>query len=439
MDRRKTVLDIRNKNVMDSMYYSDLWIKLCRRSKGTLLTEEDIKKMNVENIEKGYLNNIFEEENELTRESIEESIKLVSRRPEADRYKNGAKLSKEYYDKLEDNMNLSELRDRKPEYGIVVKRGKLKSFPTSDRVFKEPKDYELDRFMESAVYVGEPCVIYSISRDGKWFFCKTFNCSGWINSEYIALGDKEEIEEFSRSKDFIVVTGRKIMLGYNPFSEALSEESLDMGVRLPIEADWERNDNIYDMYTEGNYIVKYPVRDRSGKLKLTHVLIPFNAEVKKGYLKCKRGNILKQAFKFQGERYGWGGEFEGRDCSSMIVDIFRTFGIYFPRNTSEQLKKSVGKSIYFDESTQKNDKLRVIEGVKPGALIYLSGHVVMVIGKYKEKTYVIHDVIGVHVEDEGELIYLPIRGVTISSLCDIYTSGEVNYVDAVIGIKDIFS
>lgn len=430
-------MDIRNKNVIDSMYHSDLWIKLCKRSKSTLLSEEEIEKINEDNIEKGYIKDIFKEE-ELTKENIEESIRLVSKRPDGDRYRNGTKLCKEYYDKLEENMNLSDLRDCKVEYGIVVKRGKLKTFPTSDRVFKDAKDYELDRFMESAVYIGEPCAIYSSSRDGKWYFCKTFNCSGWLHSEYIAIGSKDEVEAFNKSKEFIVVTGRKILLGYNPFTEALSEESLDMGVRLPLEKEWERDDVVYDMYTEGSYIVKYPTRDRFGKLQLTHILIPFNEDVHEGYLKCKRSNVLKQAFKFQGERYGWGGEFEGRDCSSMIVDILRCFGIYFPRNTGEQLKKSVGKTIYFDENTQPNEKIKIIESLRPGALIYLSGHVAMVIGKYKDKVYIIHDVIGVHIEEEGEVIYLPIRGVTVNSLRDIYTSDKVNYIDAIIGVKDIF-
>lgn len=430
-------MEIRNVNVIDFMYYSDFWIKLCRRSKSVLLREEEIVKLNEENMKEGYLNDIFTKE-ELSKDLLEEKIRSVSKRPEGDRYRNGSKVSEEYYGKLEENMNLSELREGNISYGLVVKRGKLKTFPTSDRVFKEANTYELDRFMESAVYVGEPCVIYATSRDGKWYFCQTFNCSGWLHSDYIALGSKEEIQEFSNCKDFIVVTGRKIILGYNPFVEALSEELLDMGVRLPLVKDWERNDSIYDRYTEGNYVVKYPTRDREGKLKLTHVLIPFSEDVHEGYLKCRRSNILKQAFKFQGERYGWGGEFEGRDCSSMIVDIFRTFGIYFPRNTGEQLKKSLGRTVYFDKDIQRNEKLKVVDSLKPGALIYLSGHVAMVVGQYKDKVYVIHDVIGVHVEEEGELIYLPIRGVTVSSLSDIYTSAEVNYVDALIGVKDIF-
>lgn len=429
---------IRNKNVIDSMYYCDLWIKLSKRSKSVLLTEEEIKSMNKESIKKDYLYDIFAEEVKLSRKFIQDSVRQVSKRPEGDRYKNGSKILKEYYDNLEENMNINEIGQEKVGYGIVVKRGKLKTFPTSDRVFKEPNTYEIDRFMESAVYVGEPCVIYAVSRDRDWYFCRTYNCSGWIHREYIAIGEKEEVESFSRCSDFIVVTGRKIILGFNPFIQSLSEESLDMGIRLPLEKDWEKNDTIYDMYTEGNYIVKYPLRDRCGKLQFTHILIPFNEDVYEGYLKCTRANILKQAFKFQGERYGWGGEFEGRDCSSMIVDIFRTFGLNFPRNTGEQLRESVGKVTYFDESIEKNEKMKILEGLKPGDLIYLSGHVAMIVGKYKDRIYVIHDVIGVHVEEEKELVYLPIRGVTVSSLSDIYTSGKLNYIDAVIGVKEVF-
>lgn len=433
-------MEIRNKNVIDAMYYSDLWIKLCRKSRSTVLREIDINKFNEESITKGYLTDIFKNMEEREWADVTEMISGVSKIPEGDRYKSGAKLRKEYYDKMQENMNLGELRQSiKVEYGIIVKRTKAKTFPTYDRVFKDAKTYELDRFIETAVYVGEPCAIYTTSRDGKWYFCETCNCRGWIHSDSIAIGEKSEIEGFCKNDNFIVVTARKLMLGFNPFVEVLSEENLDMGVKLPIEKGWERDNTVYDMYTEGSYVVKYPLRDRVGRLSFTNVLIPYSDDVHEGYLKCTRGNILRQAFKFQGERYGWGGEFEGRDCSSMIVDIFRCFGVNFPRNTGEQLRKSTGKTTLFDEKVEYNEKIRAVENLKPCTLIYLKGHVAMIIGKYKDKIYIIHDVIGVHVDDEGELVYLPIRGVTVSSLADIYTSGEKSYIDEIIGIKDMFS
>lgn len=432
-------MEIRNKNVIDVMYYSDLWIKLCRKSRYMALSAKDISQFNEESVSKEYIIDIFKEDS-LNAADVNEMVTRVSKIPEDDRYKNGVKLTKEYYDKIKENMNLDELRQFiKVEYGIVVKRAKVKTFPTCDRVFKESKTYEIDRFMESAVYIGEPCAIYAKTRDGKWYFCKTYNCSGWIHWDNIAIGDKDEIENFSKNNNFIVVTARKLQLGFNPFVEGISGQSLDMGVKLPVEKQWEKNDTVHDMYTEGNYIAKYPLRDRSGVLKFTNVLIPYGEDVHEGYLRCTRGNLLRQAFKFQGERYGWGGEFDGRDCSSMIVDVFRCFGINFPRNTGEQLKKSPGKSVLFDKKTKGQEKLRVLENLKPGALIFLNGHVGIFIGKYKDKIYIIHDVIGVHVEEDGELVYLPIRGVTVSSLTDIYTSGEKPYIDEIIGIKDIFN
>ena len=428
-----------NKNVIQAMYYSDFWIRLSRKSLSEGLYESIIDNFNTENLNKGYLSNIFNEDDRIKKNEIINLINNFSKVPSTDRYKEGVKLTDEYYSKLNENMNLENIESEvNIKYGIVTKRSKLKIFPTKDRVYNIPDTYELDRFMESAVYIGEPCVIYAESKDKEWYFCKTYNSQGWIEAMDVAIGEKGEIEDFSKAKDFIVVTGRKVLLGYNPFMDSLSEECIDMGVKLPIVKEENIPNIIYDMHVDGNYIVKYPIRDVSGILKFTNILIPYGEDVNQGYLKCTRKNVLKQAFKFQGERYGWGGEFEGRDCSSMIVDIFRVFGINFPRNTGEQLKKFLGKTIYFDKNISMNKKISIIEEFKSGSLIYLNGHVAMIVGKYKGRVYIIHDVIGVNIEEDGRLIYLPTRGVTVSSLNDIYTSSKKNYIDEIIGVKDIF-
>jgi len=439
---------------MDEMYYSDLWIKLCKRSKDIILTKDEIKKYNAEGIKKGYIYDIFNEPNEVAKEYVVTMINCVSKIPEGDRYKNGSKVNKEYYDKLIDDMNLKEIKDKiSIEYGLVVKRGSIRTFPTSDRVFKGDKEYDLDRFMESAIYAAETCIIYVFSKDGKWCFCKTYNYLGWIKKENIAFGSKKEIEEYYKCKDFIVVTGKKINLGYNPFIEALRNLDIDMGVKLPIETNLSKEELIYDMYSEGNYVVKYPLRESNGELKFTNILIPYNEDVHRGYLKCNRSNILKQIFKFQGERYGWGGEFNGRDCSSLIIDTFRSFGIQFPRNSGDQLKKSVGKTLLVHKEMTYHERMKMLDSLKPGTLIFLNGHVAMFIGNYKNSHYIIHDVIGVFVNKKDyekknkgqneqvneEKIYLGIKGVTVSELKEIYTSSGKPYIEEIIGIKDIFN
>ena len=62
------------------------------------------------------------------------------------------------------------------------------------------------------------------------------------------------------------------------------------------------------------------------------------ADVSVGYLPYTRAHILRQAFKMLGENYGWGGQREGRDCSSFIMDIYNVFGIRSPRNADQQEK-----------------------------------------------------------------------------------------------------
>ncbi|MEG1256160.1 SH3 domain-containing protein [Clostridium sp.] len=444
----------KNLNVIDEMYYGDLWIKLYKNSRREILTKDEIEKYNEESIKRYYINDIFSEKNKIGKDAIVDMINEISKVPKVDRYKNGNKVKKEYYDRLIDNLNLEGLRDEvQISYGILIKRAKVKTFPTSDKVFKNQNDYELDRFMETAVYPTEPCIVYARSKDGKWYFCKTYNYSGWVKSENVAIGDKKEIEGYCSCEDFIVVTGKKIHLGYNPFMEALRGLDIDMGVRLPIEKNWNRKDLVCDMYCEGNYIVKYPLRDCDGKLKFTHVLIPYNEDVHEGYLKCSRGNILKQIFKFQGERYGWGGEFDGRDCSSLILDVFRCFGIRLPRNSGDQLKNSVGEAIIIGKEISYHERIKILESLKPGALIFLDGHVGMFIGQYKNDIFIIHDTIGVYVnkgkekkgnkennndEDHNiEKVYLTIKGVTVCNLKEIYTSSGNSYIDSIVGVKDI--
>ncbi len=449
-----------NKNVMDEMYYSDLWIKLCKKSRDVVLTKDEIKKYNEESLKKGYINDIFKDDIVVEKDFVINMINSVSKVPEGDRFKNGNKVNNAYYDKLIENMNLQELKEKiNVSYGLTIKRTEIKTFPTSHRVFKKEKDYDLDRFMETAIYAAEPCVIYAISKDNKWGFCKTYNYLGWVKIDNIAIGDRFEVEKYCNCEEFIVITGKKVYLGYNPFIEALRGLQLDMGVKLPVVTNWDRENLVYDMYYEGNYVVKYPLRDSDGRLKFTQVLIPLSEDVHKGYLKCNRANILKQIFKFQGERYGWGGEFNGRDCSSLIIDTFRSFGIKFPRNSGNQLNNSVGKKVIMDAETNYHERIKILESLKPGALIFLKGHVVMYLGTYKDSMYIIHDTYGVYVNEkfesikggghkneqdsddncDKEKIYLSIKGVTVSELKEIYTSSGNPYLEEIVGVKDIFS
>src|SRR3546814_6380766 len=65
-------------------------------------------------------------------------------------------------------------------------------------------------------------------------------------------------------------------------------------------------------------------------------LLQKNADSASDYLPLTRANIIRQGFRFLGERYGWGHGYNGRDCSGFVSEVYRSMGVQLPRNTSDQ-------------------------------------------------------------------------------------------------------
>src|SRR5690606_40715891 len=85
-----------------------------------------------------------------------------------------------------------------------------------------------------------------------------------------------------------------------------------------------------------HWVIELPVRGDDGSLSFEPALLPRSADVADDYLPLTEANIIRQAFKFLGERYGWGHSYNARDCSGFLSEIFRSFNVLIPRNTSRQ-------------------------------------------------------------------------------------------------------
>src|SRR5690606_41956741 len=79
-----------------------------------------------------------------------------------------------------------------------------------------------------------------------------------------------------------------------------------------------------------------PVRAEEGELRLLPALLQKNSGPAADYLPMTRANIIRQGFKFLGERYGWGHSYNGRDCSGFVSEVYQSMGALMPRNTSAQ-------------------------------------------------------------------------------------------------------
>ena len=318
----------------------------------------------------------------LSKEELLHKLNSISSPPKAERFHGDGKLvSVEYYNKLIENCNIEELMvSNKVIYGITIRKTVMRTFPTYDKVFKIGDDYEFDRFQETAVYPVEPIVILHISKDLKWYFAQMYNYLAWVPEEDVALSPKEELFDYLKTKNFIITTGKRVYTNFNPLHQQLSEVKLDMGIRIPLVDVKEIEEDVYGQNPTGNYVVKLPTKNSSGYVEFEPALISRNEEVSKGYLPYTRENIIVHAFKFLGERYGWGGTFNSRDCAGLIMDVYRTMGIKLTRNSDQQGELSLGNFYEMSENMTIGDRERLLHKLKPGTPLYMEGHAMIYLG-----------------------------------------------------------
>lgn len=315
-------------------------------------------------------------------------------------------------------------------FALIVHRASLRTFPTTQRVFSKPGDFDIDRFQESALFPGTPVAVLHASHDGRWRFVVAPNYAAWIQADALAEGSRDEVLGYATQQPQLVVTGDGVRTAFDPSRPALSQLSLDMGTHLPLLADWPRDTPVSGQAAYAAWVVRMPMRDARGHLQLVPALIPRGSDVRVGDLALSRANLLRQAFKLLGERYGWGHDYDGRDCSGFLSDVFASFGVRMPRNTGDQAKTPVFTHESFDESASREQRMRAIAALQPGDLVYIPGHVLMVIGFEHGKPWVIHDVQGVSLRGaDGGLQRIPLNGVSVTPLLPLQFDTGHDYID----------
>jgi hypothetical protein len=135
-----------------------------------------------------------------------------------------------------------------------------------------------------------------------------------------------------------------------------------------------------------------PVRGQGGKLAFKPALLRRSADSAPGYLPVTRANIIRQAFKLLGERYGWGHQFNARDCSGLTSEVYRSMGVLLPPSSGLQGTSTAFQHRSFTDKDSHADRVRALAEAEVGDLVVVPGHVLMIIGHLKGEPYVIQDV-----------------------------------------------
>lgn len=325
-----------------------------------------------------------------------------------------------------------------PRFGLVTRRVDLRSFPTARRVFSRPGDTDIDRFQESALFPGTPVAVLHESRDGHWWFVTSRLYSAWLEADSVALGERGEVLGFANQTPYLVVTGAGTRTVYTPEVPRVSDLALDMGVRLPLWADWPVEKPVNGQFAYASHVVALPARAADGSLEVLPALVPRSADVRTDYLPLTRANLITQAFKFLGERYGWGHSYGTRDCSGFVSEVYRSFGVEMPRNTRDQGVSPAFDRIAFTEADDHASRMAVLRELEVGDLVYIPGHVMMVIGREDGEVWLIHDTTGIRYRDaSGEIVPVALNQVAVTPLFALLGDSGTPYVDFIYSVQRI--
>jgi cell wall-associated NlpC family hydrolase len=386
-----------------------------------------------------YLYDLTNFPDSLNHDQLLQLLDQVSRPSTSARYyENGSPVSDADYARLEASLQREAVPAEVPvRWGLVVQRDSLRTFPTRERVFKQTNDLDLDRFQETGVFPGQTLALLHESADGNWWFAVNYHYAAWVPKQSVAEGTRQEIEQWINRSLRLVVTGAQIKTNFNPVEPRTAQVLLDMGVTLPLMSSAEVGHNVNGQNPYASYVVSLPVRATNGELEFKPALIARSQDVRVGHLPYKPSLVLRQAFKFLGERYGWGHDYNARDCTGFVGEVYKSFGILMPRNSGQQGQSAFAPTQTFQPDARE-EKALALEQLQVGDLIYIPGHVMMYIGHVDNEPYVIHDVTGLAYFDSSENFYRgTLSGVSVTPLTKLWLNPETNFVDRIYAIKSI--
>lgn len=367
-------------------------------------------------------------------------IEALSERPTADRYDiHGDRVDPAFFDSLERGMALEAIPARvQPRFGLAVQRADLRAFPTTRRIFSTAGDVDIDRLQESALFPGDALAVLHTTADGSWSFVASDRYMAWMETSRLATGTREQMAGYRSRTPSLLVTGATARTVFNPVRPDVSELQLDMGVRVPLLVDWPAREQVHGQHPAFGHVIELPARRDDGSLEFVPALLPRTAEVSADPLPLTPANLIRQGFRFLGERYGWGHSFNARDCSGFVSEIYRSMGVQLPRNTRDQAVSPALEKTVLTAGSTRAERLAAVADMQVGDLIYIPGHVMMMIGRDDGMTYVIHDTSGTGYRDaDGDYVRMPLSGVVVTALEPMMSGRDTDTIDRITSIVRI--
>lgn len=235
---------------------------------------------------------------------------------------------------IKDNANFDQYKTLN-QRAVTLKRLNIRGFPTSKPMFKDPslagEGFPFDYIQNSSVSPNKPVLISHYSKDKKWAYVFTSFTGGWVKAKDIISIDKKYTDMWQKAKQIFLLKDNIPL--YDEKGNFLFNSRVGMMLSL-IEEDTES----YTVLTVSSYKNHQP---NYHKTKIDKSI------AHKDIMGFNKQNLQRLFDEVAKSKYGWGGMYGERDCSSTIRDIYTPLGIWFPRNSYQQSK--VGETISMEE------------------------------------------------------------------------------------------
>jgi cell wall-associated NlpC family hydrolase len=315
---------------------------------------------------------------------------------------------KERLHRIKGNTNIGAINSI-AQPGIMVEHANLRLLPTDYPLYKPVSEAffgaPFDRLQNSYLHAGTAVYISHWTKDRAWALIEdgSSHASGFVKSNQVALMDDAALRR---------VNPLPIAVCLKDNHPLYDEQGLFLAhTRLGSVLFVEKQD-------DKNMHVLWPQRNDKGMACWKKVRIAQNV-ASTTPLVWNHQNLVSVLEQLLGKPYGWGGLFGNRDCSAMVQDYFRVFGINLPRNSKGQIEKKKGVFIDLSSLSNEEKEQKVIrEGVPYRTILYRPGHIGIYVGCLKGRAIMIHAVWEVNLHSTEGKFRRNVIGKAIASHLD---------------------
>jgi len=266
---------------------------------------------------------------------------------------------------------------------VTVTNTSMRTLPTQYPAFlsfaRAGEGFPFDYMQNSLVLAGTPLLATHTSTDKRWVLVESRFAFGWVQATDIAWVNDDFATAF-RTGSYATLVADNVPVASD---KGLFHFLAYIGTLLPV-ADGGSGEN-------GPFIV--PARDARGNAVPALASLP-QKTIRQAPLAATPANFTAIANRMMGMQYGWGGLYENRDCSATIMDMMAAFGIFLPRNSTQQIKAGTRVSLK-GMSVEKKKEAIIEKGTPFLTLVHRPGHIMLYVGRQDGQPLVLHSAWGV--------------------------------------------